>query len=69
MEISSHRKTLDTAVAMSEAPESTPILKAVQTLPAHLVPWRSDATSVVTHDFFSHNKHIQLHTVSSLEGV
>ena len=69
MEISSHRKTTDTSVAMTEAPKPTSILQAVQTLPVHLVPWRSDTTSIITHNDFSHDQHIQLHTVSSLEGV
>lgn len=53
----SHRKTLDTSVATSEVPEPTPIGQAVQTLPVHFVPWRSDAMSIVTQGF-SHDKHI-----------
>lgn len=36
------------SVAKSEVTEPMPILQAVQTLPMQLVPWRSDATSVIT---------------------
>lgn len=65
----SHRKTLDISVAMSKVPEPTSVLQAVQASPVHLVPRRSDATSIITHNDFSHDQHIQLHTVSSLEGA
>lgn len=49
------------------APE--PVPPALQTLPLLLVPWRSDPTSATTHKDFSPNKHTELHTISSLEGV
>lgn len=41
-------QTQHTSVAKSEVPEPMPVLQTVQTLPMHLVPWRSDATSVLT---------------------
>lgn len=65
----SHKKPLDTLVAMSEAPEPASILETAQTLRVHLVPGRSATTSFTKQNAFSHDQRLQLHTISSLEGV
>lgn len=65
----SHTETLGTLVAMSEAPEPASILEPAQTLPVHLVPGGSATTSVRKQKAFSHDQCLQLHTISSLEGV
>lgn len=54
----SHQKALDTPVAMSDAPEPAAVLQAVQTLPVHLVPRKSD---ILTHKDFSGGQHTVSH--------
>jgi len=44
------------------------ILQAVQTLPGHLVPSRSDSTSA-TEQALPQAQHVQLRSVSSLKGA